>query len=159
MKLLIWPLMLVAAWIGYGRLVLSESRLMPLLTAHTLKVFDGDASACDFYDDDVQVDIVQEMRQGRWEVEGGKDELCGFLRKSAAGLTLLDANVDAEFADINLQRRGFPWTEATLSYTEHVRISAEKLPEVVFSSQDALLLVRTLTGVKVKALRSRSQQL
>lgn len=158
MKLLLWPLILVAAWIGHGRLMFTESRLMPLLTAHTLKVYEGDASACDFYDDDVLVDIVQDARQGRWEIEGGKDELCGFLRKAAAGFVLLDASVNTEFADISLQRGGFPWTEATLRYTEHVTVRSERVPEMAFRSEDELVLVRTLTGVKVKAIHSRSQQ-
>ncbi|HLO93507.1 MAG TPA: hypothetical protein VK195_04260 [Burkholderiaceae bacterium] len=158
MKLLIGALLLVAAWLGHSRLMFTESRVMPLMTAHTLKVYEGDASACDFYADDVQVDIVQEMREGRWEVEGGKDEVCGFIRKAGAGLVLLDANVNTEFADISLERKGFPWTEATLSYTEHVTMSAERMPEVVFTSQDELVLVRTLTGVKIKAIHSRGRQ-
>ncbi len=159
MKLLLWPLILVAAWIGYGRLVFTESHLLPLLTAHTLKVYDGDAGACDFYDDEVLVDVVQDSALGRWEVEGGKGELCDFLRKTAAGFTLLDADVNTEFSNISLQRGGFPWTEATLRYTEHVSVQGARLPEMVFSSEDELVLVRTLTGVKVKALHSRGQQL
>ncbi len=159
MKLLLWPLVLVAAWIGYGRLMFTESRLLPLLTAHTLQVYEGDASACDFYDDEVLVDIIQDTRRGRWEIEGGKDELCDFLRKTAAGFVLVDANVSTNFSDISLQRKGFPWMEATLRYTEHMTVQSDRLPEMVFTSEDELVLVRTLTGVKVRAIHARSQQL
>lgn len=158
MKLLIGALILVAAWLGHSRLMFTESRVMPLITAHTLKVYDGDDSACDFYADDVQVDIVQESHLGRWEVEGGKEELCAFIRKATAVYSLVEADVDTNFSDIVLQRQGFPWTEATLSYTETTTVRSARLPEMVFTSQDELVLVRTLTGVKVRALHSRSQQ-
>ena len=158
MKLLIWPLILVAAWLGFSRLMFTESRVMPLITAHTLKVYDGDDSACDFYADDVLVDVVQDARLGRWEVEGGKDEICAFLRKAAAVFSLAEAHVDTEFSDVVLQRQGFPWTEATLSYTEHTTVRGGRLPEMVFTSRDELVLKRTLTGVKVKAIRSRGEQ-
>ncbi len=158
MKLLIWPLLLVAAWIGHGRLMFTESRVMPLVTQNTMQVFSGDNKACDFYTDDVQVDLESDQRAGRWEVEGGKDELCGYLRKAAAAFVLLDAQVHTEYSDVKLERKGFPWTEATLHYTEHVTVQTDKLPTMTFTSDDELILVRTLTGVKVRSVHSRGTQ-
>ena len=158
MKLLLWPLLLVAAWIGHGRLMFTESRVMPLVTQNTMQVFSGDNKACDFYTDDVQVDLESDQRAGRWEVEGGKDELCGYLRKAAAAFVLLGAQVHTEYSDVKLERKGFPWTEATLRYTEHVTVQADKLPTMNFTSDDELILVRTLTGVKVRSVHSRGTQ-
>lgn len=158
MKLLLWPLLIVAAWIGHGRLMFTESRVMPLVAAHASQVYSGDTRACDFYTDDLQVDLEADQRAGRWEVEGGKDELCGYLRKAAAGFVLLDAQLHTEFSNVSLERKGFPWTEATLRYTEQTTMQSSKLPTMTFISEDELVLVRTLTGVKVRALHSRSQQ-
>ncbi len=158
MKWLLLPLILLAAWFAHGRMVFNEARVMPQVAAHTLKVYQGDAAACDFYTDDVQVELVAEQSAGRWEVEGGKDELCGYLRKAGAAFVVLDAQVVNEFSDVALDRGGFPWTEATLRYTQHVTVRAAKLPEMVFSSEDELVLVRTLTGVKVRSVRSQGRQ-
>lgn len=157
MKLLIWPLLLVVAWIGHGRLMFTESRLMPMLSAHAAQVYAGDTRACELYTDDVQVEILAEDRQGRWEVEGGKDEVCGYLRKAGAAFALLDANIHTEFSEVALQRKGFPWTEATLNYTETVTVQAAKLPAMTVVSRDELTLVRTLTGVKIRVIRSHSE--
>lgn len=158
MKKLILPLILLAAWVVHGRMVFAETRLMPWLTQHSAQIWSGDAKACEAYTDDVQVNVWAEDRGGHWEVEGGKGELCAYYRKAAAAFVVLDANTNTEFTDVSIQRKGFPWTEATLRYTAHVTVQAAQLPEIRVTSQDELTLVRGLGGVKIKAIESRSDQ-
>lgn len=40
--------------------------------------------ACEMVDDKIDVSIRQETPTGTWEVEGGKDELCGFMEQGRA---------------------------------------------------------------------------
>ena len=158
MKKLFLPLFLLAAWFVHGRLVFNESRVMPWMTQLSVQTWSGDSKACDAYTDDVQVSLRAEDRGGHWEVEGGKAELCDYLRKTSAAFVVLGANTHTEFTDVAIQRKGFPWTEATLTYTEHVTVQAARLPEIRITSQDELTLVRTLGGVKIKAVQSSSTQ-
>lgn len=157
-KLLLLVSIGLGAWFLHGRVVFTEPRLMDWMTQHSVQVWSGDGKACDAYADDVQVELRAEDRGGHWEVEGGKEELCAYLRKASAAFVVLEANTHAEFTDVALQRKGFPWTEATLSYTQLVTVQAARLPEIRITSQDQLTLVRTLGGVKIKAIQSSSVQ-
>ncbi|MGM9515001.1 hypothetical protein ACS5PK_12170 [Roseateles sp. DB2] len=158
MKKLFWPLFLLAAWFLHGQQVFSQSRLIPWVMRHQMQIYAGDSKACDAYTDDVEVSLWAEERKGHWEVEGGKAELCDYFRHASAAYVLMDASVHTEFADFSVQRSSFPWTEATLRYTANITMTAPNLPDMHIQAQDELKLVRSLLGVKIKALESRTDE-
>ncbi|MCX2860478.1 hypothetical protein OOZ63_01320 [Paucibacter sp. PLA-PC-4] len=76
-----------------------------------------ESSACDAYADNLQVTLSPDGRRGKWDVEGGKQEMCDYLKQAAAAFTVLQARTHCEFDDIRIVRDGFPWTSARVSYT------------------------------------------
>lgn len=116
----------------------------------------GDTTACDDYTDDVEVVLTAEGRRGRWEVEGGKNELCGYLRQAAAAFTVLQASTNTRFDDVRIERGPFPWMRARVTYTQVTSVSAGGIPPLEIESRDVLELQRGLTGLKIRSVESAS---
>jgi hypothetical protein len=156
-RLITISIALFAAFYAHSKIVFSESNVMSMLTRHNTKALSGDSAACDDYANDVAVELTAEDHRGRWEVEGGKDELCGYLKQASAALTVLQASTSSEFTDVSISRSGFPWTTATVKYTERTVVSAAHVPEFTSVSHDEMKLARSFTGLKIIAVRSTSR--
>jgi hypothetical protein len=89
-------------------------------------------------------------------VEGGKHEMCGYLKQAAAVFTVLQASTTSEFDDVRIVRAGFPWTQARVSYRQRTAIRAQQAPEAAIASDDELVLERTLSGLRIKSVKSAS---
>lgn len=99
------------------------------------------------------------FRNKTWEVEGGKDELCGYLKQVTAAFTVLQAHVETSADNFKIQSKGFPWLDTKVSYTEHTTISAgQYFPTITSSSEEELVITRTLTGLKIKSITSTSTE-
>lgn len=156
-RLITISMALFAAFYAHSKIVFSESNVMSMLTKHNTKALSGDSSACDDYSNDVVVDLTAEDPRGRWEVEGGKDELCGYLKQASAALTVLQASTSSEFTDVSISHSGFPWMTARVKYTERTVINAAHVPAVTSVAHDEVTLSRSLTGLKIIALKSASR--
>jgi hypothetical protein len=107
-----------AVFYAHARISFAEPKVMSWLMSHSTRAMSGDTTACDDYTDDVEVVLTASGRSGRWEVEGGKNELCGYLRQAAAAFTVLQARVDTRYEDIEITPASFPWMDASVSYTQ-----------------------------------------
>lgn len=117
-RLALCALVLLGGFYAHGRYTFSEPKVMGWLVQHTAHGMQGDSAACDDYADDVKVELTAKGLRGRWEVEGGKEEICGYLKQSSAALTLVQARTQTEFEDVRITRGGFPWTTARVQYTQ-----------------------------------------
>ena len=149
-------LVLLGGFYAHGRLAFSEPRVMGWMTQHAARSMQGDSVACDDYADDLKVELTAKGQRGRWEVEGGKAEMCGYLKQSAAALTVLQATTQTEFDNVRITRGGFPWTTARLQYTQRTTVQAVGLPSMTVTSEDALVLARTPGGLRIRELQSQS---
>jgi hypothetical protein len=153
-------MLLLAALFGafylHAQTSFSETRVTNWLGEHSMKAMSGDPRACDDYADDMQVTLSAHGRKGRWEVEGGKDQMCGYLKQGAAVFTVLQARTNTEFHDLKVVRGGFPWTRARVIYSQQTRVEAAGVPGFTIISEDELELRRTFTGVKIGSVRSTS---
>jgi hypothetical protein len=156
MKKLILLAVLFGGYYLHGRTSFSEAHVMNWLGKHEASAMSGDPAACNDFTDDLQVSLTAEGARGRWEVEGGKNEMCGYLRQSAAVFTVLQASTNADFSDVKIVREGFPWTRARVSYRQRTAIRAERVPEATVNSEDELVLVRTPSGLRIKSVNSSS---
>lgn len=156
-RLIIISFALFAAFFAHSKFVFSESNVMTMLAKHNAKALSGDTSACDAYSNDVEVELTAEDPRGRWEVEGGKDELCGYLKQASAALTLLQASTSSEFRDVSISRSGFPWVTAVVNYTEHTSITAAHIPQIKYISHAEVIISRSITGLKIIKLKSTSK--
>lgn len=158
MKKLFLFLVLVVAYLVHAKTSFSEPRVTKWLLDHEAKAMSGDMAACDNYTDDVEVTLMAQGRKGRWEVEGGKNELCGYLKQAAAALTVMQASTQSEFTDFEIVRSSFPWITAQVKYREITHIRIHGMRPFTVTNEDSLILVRTLKGLKIKKLESKSTE-
>jgi hypothetical protein len=101
------------------------------------------------------VNISPEVGQGsRQPIGGGHNEICDYLKNTAQDIKVIDAVAFIEITDLVVIQRGFPWTEATVSYTRHMRLLPPKREPINLRQADTLLLHRGLTGVKITRVHS-----
>jgi hypothetical protein len=141
-KAILLILLALGAFYGHARLTFAEPRVMSWLMEHDSKVMSGDASGCDDYADDVRVSLSAQGRRGPSYVEGG--------------MKLMRASTNSQYDQVEIVRHGFPWTTARVTYSQTVRMQIPGLPGFSVESEDELVLVRTLSGIKIKSLESRS---
>jgi hypothetical protein len=158
MKYIVMAALAMAAWWAHAQLVFSEPRAMRFVAEHAAKAMSGNGKACDDYSDDVVIDIVSEDPTGRWEVEGGKEEICGYLKQAAAAMTVMQAQSNSRYDNVTIRRGGFPWTRAEVSYTEHTDINMRMMGQAVGTmnavSEETVTLRRGLSGVMIAGLKS-----
>src|SRR5262249_28097809 len=92
------------AYYAYGAHMFSQGSLQSWISNHDAREWSGSDSACEDYADDVEVSVTDDRPKGRWEVEGGKEEICGYIRKSSAAFTLLDAETSTTYEDLSIKR-------------------------------------------------------
>lgn len=156
MKKLTIFLLLLAAFYAHARTTFAEKHVVSWLLENSNKYLTGDSSVCNNYADDVEVNIIAKAPRGTWQVEGGKAEVCGYLRQSAAAFIVMQASINTEFSNVRIQPESFPWLKATVSYTEETTIQIPGVGPVKSVSKDTVALVRTFSGLRIKSLESRS---
>lgn len=156
MKKILLLAALVLVFLLQGKLFFSESRVRSWVATHSALAMSGDTMACEQYADDVEVMLRAEGARGHWEVEGGKEEMCGYLRQAAAAFTVLQARTHTQFDQVVLTPARFPWMSAKVSYVQRTTVSAEHIPTMTIESRDTLELVRTFSGMKIKKIDAHS---
>ena len=145
------------AYCAYGAHMFSQGSLQSWIANHDTREWSGSDSACEDYADDVEVSVLAEGLKGRWEVEGGKEEICGYIRKAAAAYTLLDAETSTRYEDLIIKRSGFPWHSAVVTFKQRTEIHAGPLPTMVSVGDEELTLKRTFGGLKIVHLQVNSR--
>lgn len=156
MKKILFLLALLAAYYAHARITFSEPRVTAWLMSHESKAMSGNTSACDDYSDNLEVNLKAQGRSGRWEVEGGKNEMCGYLKQAAAAFTVMQASTSSEFSDFKISPSGFPWNSARVKYLQLTHINLSGMPPMTVKSDDTLILVRTISGLKIQKVESQS---
>lgn len=111
----------------------------------SLKSAQNPAEACEMVDKKIDVSIRQETPTGTWEVEGGKNELCGFMEQSRAAMILLQGNLTWRYENVKVKSR-FPWYSAQVSYDEISTVSAAKIGSINSKMHYELKVKRSLFG-------------
>lgn len=157
LRKIIIALMITGGYYAHGRWTFSEMNVQRWVAEHSARAMSGDSKACDDFSDDVEVNLVSHEKGGRWEVEGGKNEICGYLKQASAAFILLQASTSSRFENFSIERSGFPWTKATVSYTERMTVDSGIAPTLRGSSKDTLIISRTLGGLKIMSVKSTSK--
>jgi hypothetical protein len=156
-KLVILAMGAMIAFYVHARIVFSEAALAHWVGEQTARELSGDGKACDFYDDHAEVEIIAETARGRFEVSGGKQEMCDYLRQSTASLIVLQAQANTTTEDFVVQAAGFPWMTADVSFTNRTSISAPSIPSFSGESTDKMTLQRSLGGLKIVKFESNGK--
>ncbi len=157
MKKLLFLLVLVAAYYFQGRYLFSHDAAQRWVAQHASRALSGDQSACDDFSDDTVVNIRADSAAGTWEVEGGKNEVCGYMKQASAGFTVMQASLNTDYRNFVVEPQDFFWRKVRISYVETTSISAAHIPTMKSISHDTLLLGRGLSGIKILSLTSNSE--
>lgn len=145
-KLLLLLALGLAGFYLQSRLLFSENRLQQWVAEHHARAMSGEGSACDDYAEGAQVRLKAPGPKGLWEVEGGKAEACGYLKQSAALLTLMQAQTHTNYEGLSIERDGFPWMQARVAFTSRTSMKISVLPEFNTTTEEVLQLRRGLFG-------------
>jgi hypothetical protein len=146
----------VIAVYGIGRFNLGERGAIRFLSQMESLMNEGDASTiCAMFHEDLEVEIADHSGEALHQVNGGKKEMCELTRATIAGLQMLPHDMQVEYTDVNATRKlSSPWT-SELSYAEHRTFIVPGANITLRTvSNDQITLVQTLSGVKLRKLKS-----
>ena len=95
---------LAAAFFGHAQWAFSESRTLRWIESHERAVFDMQEGVCKHFTHDVRVDIVAKTPKGEWQVEGGKEEVCDYVRAANAQVRVLMPELNTRTELLSLQQ-------------------------------------------------------
>lgn len=156
-KLVVVVIVALVAVYAMGRWSLSESGVAGFLAQWEEQTTRGDALAmCATFTDDARVSITDHTMERVFSLEGGKAEVCGYLERvlplASRALTSMQVTRD-EFV---IRHRAWHWWTADVSYAEHRRALLVGGVEVKTQGDDHLVLVKTLSGLRVQRLEAET---
>lgn len=133
--------------------------IQKFIEQHNLLAMKDINRACDQYDDKVEVSIYFVEPTQHWEVEGGKNELCGYMQKGQAAFVLTDAQVTTSLHDMKVTPSGFPFMKAAASYRQIGEVimrpqGGSFAVKITSETDDKLEIKRTLMGLKITKVHS-----
>lgn len=150
-------------YLAHSYYLTSPSNVRKFIEQHELLSMKNVNEACDNYTDDMEVSLYMDEPDRYWEVEGGKDEMCGFLQKGQAALVLSEGSVTTSFHDMNIVRGGFPFTKATATYTQMAEVNMDGQTmrgikvKLTSKTHDKIELKRTFTGLKISKVEAKGK--
>ena len=141
---------------GIGRYNLGESGAMRFMADMESHMGAGNGAAvCDMFHDDLEVEVIDHSGEQLQETNGGKKEFCALTRETAAGLRMLPHSMSVNYTDVTAkQGLASPWT-SEVSYDEHRTLTIQGANVSLRTvSNDEITLVQTLTGVKLRKVKS-----
>ncbi len=159
MKKVVLMGLLILMWIyGSGYWAFTETNVNNLLDEWELASARGDAEAvCSTFADDMTFSMEEHAPAETFNREGGKDELCAYLRKMVPALARAVSSRNLKRDDLTVKRSWLhPWS-AEVSYTEYRTTVLASGPNIKTISNDRIALVKSLKGVLVRRLESVSR--
>lgn len=141
-------------FMGQSYYLTSANHVEKFIAENNALAMQDPVKACDNYTDDVEASIYYDMPIGHWEVEGGKDELCGYIRQGQAAMVVTQGSMSASLANVKVTTR-FPWLTAIAEYDESSTTSMGKAGTFNSKSHDVIELKRTLTGLKIRKITAK----
>jgi hypothetical protein len=155
-KIVVLVIVTLLAAYGIGRFNLGETGGIRFLSQMESLVNEGDASkVCAMFQEDLEVEIADHSGEALRQVSGGKKEMCELTRATIAGLQMLPHDMQVEYTGVNAKwKLTSPWT-SELSYAEHRTLTVPGANITLHTvSNDQITLVQTLSGVKLRKLKS-----
>ena len=157
MKKLLWLVGLVAGFYGHSQWALSKSRTLGWIKAHEQAVFDMKEGVCNDFAFDVNVNIRASHPKGEWQVDGGKDYVCDYVRAANAHVRVLKPTIDTHTELVSLQRSRFPWMTATVKVRHATTFALPGVRTLNEVGETTYVLRRTIKSMQIAEMTSRSK--
>lgn len=155
-KIILVTILALAGIYGMGYWSLRESDANRFLNNWETLTLDGDAHAqCDLLTDDFTAALKDHTTPRDNSLNNGKEEFCAYIKTLTAAMSLLKPTTNVRREDFTVVRSLMhPWT-AEVTYTEFRTTSIPRAGiNQSTQSEDKLILVKTLSGVKIQHLES-----
>jgi hypothetical protein len=156
MRKLFWLAVLVAVFYGHSHVMFSEPAVMSWMNKQERLALDGDEKMCDAYASDLKVQMRMQAPEGATVLEGGKAELCQFMKDAQAALKMTRASVNMSTELVSVERSGFPWMTATVKTQQTSTVQMGRMPPVTEVTEATLVIERTLQGRQISSIESSS---
>lgn len=139
---------LVILYLGQSYYLTRSSTVQKFIEQSQLTAMNDVSKACEEdYHDKVEAIINFDQPDGHWEMKGGKNELCDYMKQNTAMLKMTQGDVTWRYENWQVSS-SFPWQSVTANYTEVVDINMPKVAKMSSISQDKIVLKRSLIGLK-----------
>lgn len=141
---------------GHSRWMLSEARVLDWIDKHDKAIVEQQDGVCDAFARTADISIRAVHARGEWQVDGGRNEVCGYLKSANAFVRLLKPEVNTRTELVSFERSGLPWMQArvTVRKATDFRLGERTLTE---SAETSYVLRRTIKGVQITGMTTRSQ--
>ena len=157
MKKVLFLLVLVVAGIyGVGRIKLGEAGAMRFLAEMDSMMTSGKGEEiCEMFHEDLEIEISDRTGESPLRLNGGKKEFCEITVDASASLNVLPHSMTVNFTEVEAKHDWLhPWT-SEVSYLENRSLSIRGSNVTIRTvSDDEITLVQTLSGVKLRKLKS-----
>lgn len=141
---------------GVGRFNLGETGAMRFVAKMESLMNEGKSEeVCAMFHEDLEVEIADHSGESTESTSGGKKEFCELTAVTVAGLQILPHTMNVELTDVTAKNEwSKPWT-SQVSYSEHRTLNVPAANVSVRTvSEDEITLVQTLSGVKLRKVKS-----
>ena len=156
MRKLFWVGVLVAVFYGHSHVMFSEPAVMSWLGKQDRLALDGDEKMCDAYASDLTVSMKMQTAEGPMALEGGKPELCDYMKDAQSSLRQMRASVNMNTELLSLERAGFPWLTATVKVRQTSTVQMGRMPPLTEEGDATITIKRTLQGRQIVSIVSSS---
>lgn len=157
MKKLLWLVGLLAVFYGHSQWALSKSRALGWIEDHEQAVFAMKEGVCDDFTFDVNVNIRALNPRVEWQVDGGKDYVCGYIRSTNAHVRVLKPAIDTRTELLSLERSDFPWMTAKVKVRQTTTFTLPGLRTLNEVGETTYVLRRTIRSLQIAEMTSRSE--
>ncbi|WP_157538798.1 hypothetical protein [Hydrogenophaga flava] len=156
MRKLMWAGVLAAAFYGHGWYVFSEPAVMGWLQTQQRKELKAEDGFCDSYASDLRVSMRSETARGVEALEGGKVEMCEYVKDAVATLRATQSSVNIDTDLVSVERSGFPWLGATVTVRQTSTVRMPRMPAFTEVGEYTYELTRTLNGRQIVSIDGSS---
>lgn len=157
MKKLLWLVGLLAVFYGHSQWALSKSRALGWIEDHEQAVFAMKEGVCDDFAFDVNVNIRAGHPKGEWQVDGGKNYVCDYVRASNAHVRVLKPAIDTRTELVSLEHSDFPWMTAKVKVRQITTFTLPGLRTLNEVGETTYVLRRTIRSLQIAEMTSRSE--
>jgi len=157
MRKLFWLGVMAAAFYGHSRFVFSEPSVMSWMQKQDQMSMRGEDGMCDAYAADLRFEMRSRSAMGEMTVEGGKAELCDYLKDASAAFRATQASVNHNMELVSIDAAGFPWLSATVKTRQTTTVRMRGAPAITEVAEATTVIRRTLNGREVASIDASSQ--
>lgn len=95
--------------------------------------------------------------KGEWQLDGGRDHVCDYIKSANAFVRVLKPQVSAQTEMLSFERSGFPWMTATAKVQQTTTFSLVNGLTMSEQGEATYVLRRGFGGPQIAALTLRSE--